>query len=83
MECKISTHPNLRIICVGSIEVDWDKEPNMELLRQARTVHNMSLEDASIPDSRYSNARNGCQACDFPSLPLDITCRLAIGNGSF
>jgi hypothetical protein len=30
VECKMTTHPNLRTICVGSIDVDWDKEPDTE-----------------------------------------------------
>jgi hypothetical protein len=51
VECKMTTHPNLWTTCVGSIDVDWDKEPDMQRLREACTIHDVSLDESSIPDS--------------------------------
>jgi hypothetical protein len=69
VECKMTTHASLLTICIGTIEVDWDKEPDMERLREACRVHNVLLEEVSIPEPGYSNVRNECLACTLPSLP--------------
>jgi hypothetical protein len=44
--CKMTTYPYLRAICIGPTEVDWDKEPGMEGLRETCRVHDVALEKA-------------------------------------
>jgi hypothetical protein len=46
VECKVTTHPNLRTICLGIIQVDYDSDPDFERLCGICRDQNVLLESS-------------------------------------